>query len=279
MRLTQLWKDVKFCSEPFILWGYMLPERRRNLIVKEIETQGFGTINDLSEKFSVSDMTIRRDLSMLQEDGRIRRTRGGAIPTQTVNVELQYASKQLINRTSKELIARYAAENFVRDGDIIILEGGTTATMMVPYLQGIRNLTVITNGLYTTLSLQKMLPDLTLICTGGILREPSSTFVGPIVKSLFNDFHANKAFLSTTGLLLNFGFTDPSLLETEVKKAMIAASDQVIMLLDSGKVGVKSLVKVMNTSEPDILITDEDIPEDVILALQSNLQIEIVRRS
>lgn len=257
----------------------MLPEQRRQRILEAIEGQGIGVIRDLSAKFDVSDMTIRRDLSILEEEGHIRRTRGGAIPAQMIRVEPQYASKQLINRQRKESIAHYAAQNFVGDGDIIILEGGTTAVMMVPHLRHVRGLTVITNGLYTAMALQKLLPDLTVICTGGILREVSLTFVGPIVQNFFSEFHANKVFLSTTGLQLDSGFTDPSLLETEAKKAMIKAADQTILLLDSSKIGVKSLVKVLNATGPDFLITDDSAPESILSKLAEAIEVHVVPAS
>jgi DeoR/GlpR family transcriptional regulator of sugar metabolism len=132
---------------------------------------------------------------------------------------------------------------------------------MAQYLTMTQGSTIVTNGLYTTNALQHLLPQTTVICTGGILREVSSTFVGPVAEQFFHEFHANKLFLSTTGLTPDAGFTDPSMLETQVKKAMIASTDQVIMLLDSHKFGVKSLVTVLTPDKVDILVTDAAAPE------------------
>lgn len=246
----------------------MLPAQRRRQILADIEIHGGSTIIELSQKYKVSEMTVRRDLQTLEEEGLLKRTHGGAIRSATPTVEPRYASKQKLNAVQKISIARYAAEKLVDDGDVIILEGGTTVTTMARYLAGKENLTVVTNGLYTTNELQYLLPHASVICTGGILREVSSTFVGPVTERYFQEFHANKLFLSTTGLTLETGYTDPSMLETQVKKAMISSVNQVIMLLDSSKFGLKSLVTVLPADGAHTLVTDEAAPEARLQALR-----------
>ena len=145
------------------------------------------------------------------------------------------------------------------------MEGGTTVTAMVEYLRDKQDLTVVTNGLYISNELQRLLsPNTNIICAGGILRPGSSTFVGPVAERFFREFHANKLFLSATGLTLEAGVTDPHMLETQVKKAMIASASKVIMLLNSSKFGVRSLMTVMNLDEIDVLITDEDSPTEMV---------------
>lgn len=246
----------------------MLPAQRRQRILEDIETQGAGTIAELSQKYDVSEMTIRRDLKVLEEEEKVKRTHGGAIRWRTSVVEPRYAAKQELHAPQKACIARYVADQLVDNGDIIILEGGTTVTAMARYLTAKQDLTIVTHGLYTTNELQHLLPHTTVICTGGILRDVSFTFVGPVTERFFREFHANKLFLSATGLTLEAGFTDPSMLETQVKKAMIDAADQVIMLLDSSKFGVKSLTRVLHADGTDLLITDEGVTEPTVQALQ-----------
>lgn len=247
----------------------MLPAQRQQQILEDIKKNGVGSITELSQKYGVSEMTIRRDLMVLEEEGHIKRTHGGALSLNSSVVEPRYAAKQKLHASSKESLARYAAEALVEDGDIIILEGGTTVTAMAQYLTNVQNLTVVTNGLYTTNALQPLVPQSTVICTGGILREVSATFVGPVAEQFFREFHANKLFLSATGLTLDAGFTDPSMLETQIKKAMIASADQVIMLLDSNKFGVKSLTTVLQAGQVNILVTDAGAPRDVLQALKT----------
>lgn len=245
----------------------MLPAQRQQQILADIKQNGVGSITELSQKYRVSEMTIRRDLKVLEKERQIKRTHGGAVPLNGALVEPGYMSKLRLNASQKASIARYAAEKLVQDGDIIILEGGTTVTTMVQYLGGLQNLTVVTNGLYTTNELQSLLPQTTVICTGGILREVSSTFAGPVSEHFFHQFHANKLFLSATGFTPNAGFTDPSMLETQVKKAMVASADQVIMLFDSSKFGVKSLTTVLQPGEVHVLITDSAAPQSMVQVL------------
>ena len=255
----------------------MLPAQRQQQILEDIKKNGVGSIAELSHKYAVSEMTVRRDLLVLEEEGHIKRTHGGALLLNTSLVEPRYVAKQKLHASSKESLARYAAEKLVAVGDIIILEGGTTITAMAQHLTNIQNLTVVTNGLYTTSALQPLVPQSTVICTGGILREVSATFVGPVAERFFREFHANKLFLSATGLTLDVGFTDPSMLETQIKKAMIASADQVIMLLDSNKFGVKSLSTVLEAGEVNILVTDAGSPEDVLQALRAKgVEVHIV---
>jgi DeoR/GlpR family transcriptional regulator of sugar metabolism len=255
----------------------MLAAVRQQRIFEDIERLGVSAISDLSQKYAVSEMTIRRDLRVLEEENRIRRTHGGAMRVTESAIEPRYMAKQALHATQKVDIARYAAENFVRNNDIIILEGGTTVTAMVQFLRGAENLTVVTNGLYTSCELQPLLPQATVICTGGILREVSATFVGPIAERFFKELHSNKLFLSTTGFTQDAGFTDPNMLETQVKKAMVTCADQVIMLMDSTKFNIKSLTTVLRAEELDLLITDSGAPTWVRAELEAKgVEVHIV---
>ena len=238
------------------------------MILEDIEVRGAGTIEEFSQKYRVSAMTIRRDLQVLEEEGYIEKTYGGAIRKRTSVISDDYAAKQKIAYEQKRRIAEYAAQNFILSGDILILEGGTTVAGVIPYLDKQERLTVITHSLYVAKELQSFLPCFSVICTGGLLRDDSFTFVGPITERVLSEFHANKAFLSFTGLTLEDGFTDPSILETQVKRAIISAADQVIVLLDSTKIGVRSLTTVMSLIEADVLITDADAPADALERLQ-----------
>jgi DeoR/GlpR family transcriptional regulator of sugar metabolism len=262
----------KHYSSPFLRpCNYaMLPAQRRRSILEIIETNGSSTIADLSQRFNVSEMTIRRDLQTLDEEGSLLRTHGGAIIAtgQAAIVEPRYAAKQRLYATEKAAIAQYAADKLVQDGDIIVLEGGTSVTLMAEYLANKRDLTVVTNGLYTTNELRRLLPQAIVICTGGILRDVALTFVGPLAEHFFHEFHANKVFLSATGLTMREGYTDPNMLETQVKKAMLNSADSLIMLVDSSKFGVKSLVTVMRPEQATVLVTDEGAPEATLQELQ-----------
>ena len=245
----------------------MLPAQRRQKILREVQVLGTSSIGVLSQKYGVSEMTIRRDLQLLEDAGQIRRTHGGALRQSEALIEPRYAAKQELNAARKARIAAYAAAHLVDEGDIVLLEGGTTVTSMARYLTGKVGLTAITNGLYTTNELGRLMPQATVICSGGILRDGSFTFVGPSAEQFFSQIHAQKLFLSATGLTLAAGCTDPSLSETEVKKAMGAAASRLIVLLDSSKLGVLSLATVVRAEDIDVLVTDDQAPPETLRAL------------
>lgn len=247
----------------------MLPAQRRERILREIQAQGATSIAELSRRYGVSEMTIRRDLQALEDAGQVKRTHGGALRQSEAAIEPRYAAKQELRAAQKAAIAQYAASELVEDGDIVILEGGTTVTAMARYLADKRGLTIVTNGLYTANELRRLMPEATVICCGGVLRDGSFTFVGPAAERFFREMHARTMFLSATGLTLAAGCTDPSMSETQVKTAMIAAAGRLVVLLDSSKLGVTSLVTVAAVEAIDLLVTDEAAPDEVVQSLRA----------
>lgn len=241
----------------------MIPVQRLTSILEDIKSNRAISVSDLSLKYDVSEMTIRRDLKQLEDQGLITRTHGGAVPNNRALDELQFVQKQGIHEAEKRQIARYAVTQFVSEGDIIIMEGGTTVTGMVAHMESYRNLTVMTNSLFTLFELQKIATGNTIISTGGVLREVSNTLVGPIAEKHFSEHHATKVFLSSTGWTEATGFTDPNMLEIQVKKTMIKSARSIIMLLDSSKFGLVSLTSFLDAYAPDVIITDRGIPDDI----------------
>lgn len=241
---------------------------RREQILRHLETHERATVAELSERYRVSEMTIRRDLDALRAQGRVQRSHGAATLAPTPVAEPRYAAKQKVNAALKARIARYAAEHLVDDGDILMLEGGTTVSAMVRHLRGRRDLTVVTNGLHTANELSFLLPEVNVLSSGGLLRDVSFTYVGPQAESFFEAFHGDKLFVSATGFTLERGFTDPNPLEAAVRRRMVAAAGQVIALLDSSKFGEVSLVSVAAADEVDILVTDSGAPSADVRALR-----------
>jgi DeoR/GlpR family transcriptional regulator of sugar metabolism len=145
----------------------MLPVQRLTSILDDIKANRASSVSDLSLKYEVSEMTIRRDLKQLEDQGLITRTHGGAVPNSRALDELQFVQKQGIHEAEKRQIARYAVQHFLSDGDIIIMEGGTTVAGMVAHMDGYRNVTVMTNSLHTLFELQRIAAGNTIISTGG----------------------------------------------------------------------------------------------------------------
>ncbi len=242
----------------------MLPLQRRQLIIEHLARRGSASVAELSALCDVSQMTIRRDLESLEEEQLLERTHGGAVYIGSAAGEPPFSAKKSAHEDLKDRIAAYAAHHFVRDGQVIILEGGTTVACLVPHLARFSELTVVTNGLRTVAALQSLGNTHTIICTGGILRTVSSTFVGPMTEQFYRQLHAHVAFFSATGLTPEGAFTDPNLLESQVKMEMRAAAGKTVMLLDSTKFGQRSFTKTFRLDEIDVLVTDDRAPRSVL---------------
>jgi len=247
----------------------MLPLQRKHAILQYLARHGRATVAELSSLCNVSGMTIRRDLESLETEGLLHRTHGGALPVETNATEPSYDAKKGHQEDLKDRIAAYAAGRFVQDGTVLILEGGTTVTGMVPYLDGHSDLTAVTNGLRTVTALQSVLPASTVLCSGGMLRSPSATFVGPVAEQFFRQFHAEIAFFSASGLTAADGFTDPNLLEIQVKREMRAAAKFVVALVDSTKLGNRSFAQTFRLDEVNALITDAGAPPELVAHLRA----------
>ena len=251
----------------------MNPLERQQKILRDIDEIEDDLIPKLSQKYGVSEMTIRRDLKLLEEKGQVVRTFGGAMRWPQPAAEgtlLAWHRRQKVAAGQKRSIGRYAAQHLVSDGEIIILEGGTTAGAMIEHLADKQDLTVVTNGFYTTGALLRWLPPTTtVICAGGILQPDTATFVGPIAKRFFREFHAHRLFLSATGISLQTGVSDPEMLETDVKQAMVAAATEVILLLDSSKFGIMSLMEVVELARINLLVTDSQAPPAMVVELRA----------
>jgi DeoR/GlpR family transcriptional regulator of sugar metabolism len=249
--------------------GRLLTAQRRQQIAGMVEQRGVVTAEDLATSFGVSSMTIWRDLAALETAGKLQRVRGGAVKSENASaVEPFYYSKRAINSVKKDVIAHYAAQHFVQDDDIIILEAGTTVMAMVKFLSQ-HNLTIITNGLGTIYEVAPLVPNVMGICCGGVLREISWTFVGPEAVQFFQHLRARTLFLSATGFTLPEGLTDPNPLENQVKVAMAASAERVIALVDSSKFGQRSLARVVPLDTIQTLITDAEAPGDTLDALRA----------
>jgi DeoR/GlpR family transcriptional regulator of sugar metabolism len=218
-------------------------------------------------------MTIWRDLVDLENQGALRRVRGGAVE---IKKDVTVVTHETIFprfdpehdpfSEQKALIGRFTASELVEEDDIITIEAGTTASSMVPYLHQPK-LTVLTNGLVTTLMASRHIPALTVMCSGGILID-TGAFIGPQAQEFFAKFQVNKVFFGAQGLTLEDGFTDPTPLYTQLKAVMKQHAEKIIMLVDSSKIGVRSLIQIMSLAEVDVIVTDPGAPTDIVEGLK-----------
>ena len=250
----------------------MLPEARRRSLLNHLARSGSDTIINLSARFHVSTMTIRRDLKNLQQAGYLTLTHGGAIyDGDTFQIsENHHIERATIHAAEKRAIGRYVAEHFVDDGDVLFFDSGTTVRAMIPFLKDRGDLTAASNSTRTLEALYRHLPDSTILCTGGLLGAGAQSFVGPVAERFFEDFFARKAFISGVGFTSHSGLGDSLLLDTAVKKAMIRSAESTIVMIDSSKIGHTAMVQVLATSAVEILVTDDGISDEQRASLEEH---------
>lgn len=231
-----------------------------------------ATVAELSEVFQVSEATVRRDLKELEEANRIRRTHGGAIPRERVSFEPSIQEKKDQFALEKQRIAEKAVE-LIREGETILLDSGTTTHQLARLLHRFSRLTVVTNSNHILQELQG-LDHLELISTGGMVRRGIESMVGPIAEQTLGMIKVDKTFLGTNALDPEEGISTPHLLEAQVKKSMIRAAKEVILLCDRSKINRVSFAKVAPLSSVDILITDRKAPSDILERIkEQNVQV------
>lgn len=210
----------------------------------------------------VSEMTIRRDLSMLSNQGLLQRVHGGAVSRRGRSYEPPYLMRSTNNVEDKHAIGEMAS-TLVMDGDSLVLDNGSTVLELAKVLVGKRNLTVLTASLAVANILADA-PDIRLILSGGILRPEESSMIGHIAERTFQEFRIDKAFIGIGGISIENGLTEYNLEDTLVKRNMISNAEKIMILTDSSKLGKTCLSYVAPLSVVDVLVTDERVSENIL---------------
>lgn len=241
----------------------MLPSERQELIYKWVLELKSLSLNELTEKLQTSAMTVRRDLDLLDQQGLLKRVRGGAVSIDSISTKQLFDKRNLVQIAQKQKIAEYAAKNLVQDTDILFLEGGTTVHMMTKHLEQ-SNLTVLTNGLRIVSSLTARHDQITVMASGGTVDYSEQIFIGPHAAAFFSNFRAHKCFVGADGLTLEDGATEAFLSGNEIKRQMVKYAKEVILLIDSAKIGKSSLIPAIEVEKISMVVTDRDAPQGII---------------
>jgi DeoR/GlpR family transcriptional regulator of sugar metabolism len=251
----------------------IISAERRKQILELIEKRNSITVIELCQILNVSDMTIRRDLRILSNRGLLERVYGGALSRRGRSYEPPYLSRTMNQAIQKKIIGRCAAA-LVKEGDIIALDVGTTTLEVAKALVRTPNLTIITASLPIANILSEV-PNIRLIITGGIARNQELSLIGNIAEQTYQQFHMDRAFVGVGGIHLETGLTEYNLEDTLVKKAMIANSEQVIVVADSSKLGETCFTSIGPLSVVDTLVTDASAPPEVVDRLRA-IDIEVI---
>lgn len=237
----------------------MLRTQRQAQILQQLQRDGFVEIAALGRLLAVDRSTVRRDLDELEGEKLLRRTRGGAISTSTKTgfVNVPYLAKRSENLAEKRAIGQLAA-SLVKSGETVILDAGSTTFQVAVALQQRRDISVVTNDLRIAIYLADS-PRVQLLVTGGIVMEAQYTLVGPNAVSGLGQLHADRLFLGADAVHPDFGATNTSLVEIDVKRAMISAAHEVVLVAGSSKFGQRSLVPICSLEEVDLVVTDDQV--------------------
>jgi DeoR/GlpR family transcriptional regulator of sugar metabolism len=242
----------------------MIADQRRKSILRLIEEQGFIRISNLGKQFDVTDMTIRRDIDYLSELGLVRRVHGGAVSDgeQGINLATTFLKRNTEFTSEKQRIGT-RAQDFVHEGSTIFIDGGSTNELFARNIDPNKRLKVITHALNIAWLLSQN-ENHELFVPGGILNRLTMTFNGPEVETIFEELNADVLFIAASGISLENGLTDPTWLDSSIKKSMIQSARMVILLIDSHKFDLVSSRTFASIDQLDLIITDSDIDRDML---------------
>jgi len=235
----------------------LLAEERRNGIEEILRVQNRILVAEMAKQMKISEVTIRKDLEVLERRGVLKRVHRGAIRVSNPTViDLDLVEKEHIHSREKDKIALKAAE-LIRDGEAIILDSGSTTTAIARALKARSGLTIITNAVNIAWELTASKNQVILI--GGIVRENSFSLVGPLSEEAMRNLSADKLFLGVDGIHFEFGLTTPNLQEATINRMMLHGATDVFVVADSSKIGRRSLGVIAEVTAAHHLITDDHI--------------------
>jgi DeoR/GlpR family transcriptional regulator of sugar metabolism len=244
----------------------LFPRERLDRIVMVIQERGRVSVAELCERFGVSAVTIRSDLSTLEHQGLLIRTHGGAMLKANSGSELAFDFRRGLYPAEKERIG-CAAAAMVLDGEAIALDASTTAWQVARHLKARHELTVVTNGLFIALEFVDS-PAVTVVMPGGSLRAASASLVGDLGADILERYNVQKGFFGARGFTIAEGLTDVNQYEVELKRRMVQRCKQVVAVVDSSKWGQVAFATFAGLDDVDSVIVDQSAPENMLAQLR-----------
>lgn len=251
-----------------------VPERHE-YILKRLRDQGHVSVSALSERLDVSEVTIRKDLNALEQRHLLYRTHGGAAMSNPYVLDRTVEEKTGERAAEKDRIGQAAAK-LVEPQDSIILGSGTTLMYVARHLRDVAGITVITSAMNVALVLTG-LPHVEILMLGGIVRNSSTSVVGPYAEQMLEEHACSKLFLGVDGFDLDYGLTTTNALEATLNQAMMRAAQRTIVVADSSKFGRRGFRRICSVSDVDAVITDVGVSDETVRVLeQRGVVVEVV---
>lgn len=249
-------------------------KQRRQKIAQFINERSFCDVNTIIDYFDASPATIRRDLTYLKENGLLRRSHGVVHAVNSSPIPSFY-TRQTIYSEEKKRMGQYAAQ-MIEDGTTILLDGGTSTSMILKSIPPRKNLTIISNSIHILPISAQILSSLSdFILLGGQIDHKNLTTYGPFAEQILDSMSADILFLGTTGIL-NDGLMTHNLLQANIKKKMIQKAKKRVLLADARKFHISGTFRFASFQDIDVLITSEPIQNDAIRHSLDTLGVEVV---
>lgn len=232
-----------------------LSVERKETILEKLYAEGNVLVRDLSQEFQVSEETIRRDLKELEKEGRLTRVYGGAYLGQNVNQNTSFDFRQNVMVREKRQIAQ-AVVSLLSGGETLFLCPSTTSKEVAQKLNGLRNLTVISNSL-TIINQLENYENIHLIAIGGGFNRMRKSFEGRTAVESLNGYYADYAFVSCTGVDLVSGLTDASETQAQIRRTMLDHAQTKVLIADHTKFDKRTLASIAPLDMIDMVISDE----------------------
>lgn len=241
--------------------------KRRSIILKQIDQNDQVDVIELSQMFGVSEVTIRNDLSVLEEGNLLVRARGGAIKVSLINKEIRLSEKNNKNVKEKEAIGKLAA-TLVKEGDILLIDSGSTTEELAKQLTSMKGITIVTNAINVAIKFMDN-TAINVIVPGGSLRHHSYSLAGTISEKNIANYFCDKLFLGVDAIDVDHGIFTPNMDEANLNREMVRVSKEVIVVTDSSKFNKRSLTKITDMKAVHTIITDSKIDKENVTKLEA----------
>jgi DeoR family fructose operon transcriptional repressor len=240
----------------------MYAEERQQAMAQLVTERGRVSVNAIADQFDVTTETVRRDLSVLERMGLLRRVHGGAVPASALAViEAGLGERDQANTSEKDQIARAALDLLPPPDGTVLLDAGSTTSRLASLLPRDLRLTVVTHAVPVAARLAGSV-QIELHLLPGRVRRTTQAAVGADTVAALGQLRADVAFLGTNGLTVEHGLSTPDREEAATKRAMVASARRVVCLVDSSKIGVEAPLRFAALADVDVVVTDDGISAD-----------------